>query len=60
MVYCKSHLSDGISIGKRDEKGRFWIKFDKLFFKLECDFYMCFSYMSPENSRKRHHENIPI
>ena len=51
VVYCKSYLADGISIVKRDDKGIFWIKLDKLFFKLESDVYICLCYIPPENSR---------
>ena len=50
VIYCKSYLSDGISIVKRDEKGICWIKFDKLFFKFESDIYFSFCYIPTENS----------
>ena len=51
VIYCKSALADGISTVKRNENGIMWIKFDKVFFNLENDIYVCHCYIPPENSR---------
>ena len=51
VVYCKSAMADGISTVKRNENGIMWIKFDKVFFNLENDIYVCHCYIPPENSR---------
>ena len=40
-----------LSTVKRNENGIMWIKFDKVFFNLESDLYVCHCYIPPENSR---------
>ena len=49
-VYCKHHISTGISIVKSYEQGIIWIKLDKIFFKNEKDYFLCLAYIPPENS----------
>ena len=50
-IFCKKHLSYGVSIVKSYDQGIVWLKLDKRFFlKFNEDYYFCLTYIPPENS----------
>lgn len=45
ILYCKETIYDGISVIRNHFDTIIWVKFDKKFFKMEHDIYLCATYI---------------
>ena len=50
-IYYKTHLSKGVSIVKKHDRGILWIKFDKCVFNMDKNSFLCLTYIPPYNSK---------
>lgn len=57
IVY-KSYLSKGIQKINSGNSDLLWVKFNKNFFGMTCDLYLCNCYIPPQNSK--FHENLEM
>ena len=46
-LFIKENIKNGLHIVETNDDGLIWVKFDKLFFNIEHDIYICFVYIPP-------------
>ena len=50
IIYIKDNIRKGVKLIKNEVDCLIWLKFDKCFFQISEDIYLCVAYIPPENS----------